>query len=47
MLINQIKSLTIIDVYVTFMQEVTADDLSLHDGAIYRKVVSFVGSPKI
>ncbi len=35
-----------IDIQVTFIQEVTSEDLPLPDGAIYRKVVAFVGSPK-
>jgi hypothetical protein len=35
-----------VDVQVTFMQEVTAKDKPLPGDNVYRKVVTFVGSPK-
>lgn len=36
-----------IDIQLTFMQEVTADDLPLKDGAVYRTAIAYVGSPKL
>ncbi len=35
-----------VEVQVTFTQEVTAEDEPLPDGEVYRKVVTFMGSPK-
>lgn len=36
-----------VDVQVTFTQEVTSDDEPLSQGKVYRKVVTFTGSPKV
>lgn len=36
-----------VDVQVTFTQEVTSKDKPLPQGGVYRKVVTFTGSPKI
>jgi hypothetical protein len=36
-----------VDVQVTFTQEVTSKDEPLPQGEVYRKVVTFTGSPKI